>query len=278
MTAQLISAGISALVLPFQQGPLLLAEAEFGARAIFGYLEALPPGDSVLEVGSGPGILLAAASERFPQLRFTGVEPIQDGFSASTAILERLSTEIPIDVRRTGYETLDGDERYDLIFLINVFEHLPDWRHFLGFVERRLAPEGRCVVYCPNYGFPYESHFYLPIIGGKRLTGRVFAGNIARQEAERGLGGLWQSLNFVTWRQVRRGVKKTGLRAQFDPGMLSTMIGRLDSDVEFRKRQGRVGALARFARRTGILRLLESKPLWGIHPYMHFDLLHKGAR
>lgn len=275
MTADLIPEGLRGLVAHLRQAPLLLAEAEFGARAIFGYLEALPPGASVLEIGSGPGILLAAASERFPQLSFTGVEPIQDGFSASTAILERLSTELHIDVRRSGYEMLEGDDRYDVIFLINVFEHLPDWRHFLGFVERRLAPRGRCVVYCPNYGFPYESHFYLPIIGGKRLTGRVFAGNIARQEAERGLTGLWHSLNFVTWGQVRRGVKKTGLRAEFDPGMLSTMIGRLDSDAEFRKRQGRLGALAGFARRSGLLRLLQSKPFWGIHPYMHFDLLHR---
>jgi len=180
----------------------------------------------------------------------------------------------PFDLHRGGYEDFPAEgNQWDVIFLVNVLEHLPDWRDFVGFVARHLAPGGRCIVLCPNYSFPYESHFGLPIIATKSLTRRVFAKQIAQFELERDYGGLYDSLNFVKLRQVRPVVRAHGLGLVVQTDIIREMVDRLDTDPAFAKRQKALSGAARLLKRTGLLRAALRMPLLqNVLPYMKLEL------
>jgi len=254
----------------------LLAEATYGAAIIGPYLDTLPSGARVLEVGSGPGILLAHFTHSYPDLDIAGLEPVSAGFATSELFIQRLDGRFSMRLERCGYQQFCSSQSLDLIFLINVFEHLPDWRDFLSFAERNLKSGGRCVILCPNYGFPYESHFGLPVIGGKRLTSRLFRNKIAKHERERNASGLWDSLNFVTWTQLRASLVGHKLKPEFDSGFLEHMVRRLQTDPEFRRRQSGIAFAARMVASSGLLYVLRWKRLWRYHPYMHVTLTRTG--
>lgn len=263
---------IAALVGTLPKAGTFIAEAGFGLDVMTHCLDGLPADARVLEVGSGPAILLAAITELYPQLSVSGIEPLGAGFASADPFIETLSRAYPLSLERIGYEDFKGQPGFDLIFSINVFEHLPDWRDHLKFLEGMLKVGGRCVILCPNYGFPYESHFGLPILLSKRITASIFRGQIERHEREKNSHGLWSSLNFVTWREVRAALPGLRLSARFDPDFFARMVDRLDQDPQFRQRQRRVASLARAARRLGLLKLLSARPFWHIHPYMHLEL------
>jgi SAM-dependent methyltransferase len=250
----------------------LLAEAAYGIDIIKPYLDVLAPGARVLEVGSGPGILLTHLAQSHAGLNVVGIEPVGAGFATSELFIQRLAEHFSMRLERCGYQQFSSSQSFDLIFLINVFEHLPDWRDFLSFAESNLKIGGRCVIFCPNYGFPYESHFGLPVIGCKRLTGRLFRAKITRHERERNADGLWESLNFVTWAQLRASLAGSKLKPEFDSGFLEYMIGRLRTDPEFRRRQSVIAFAAGMATSSGLMRALRWKRLWRYHPYMHVTL------
>jgi len=256
------------------KGSVYLAEAEFGIRQVAPYLDGLPSGARVLEVGSGPCIALSALAARYPDLRFEGIEPMGSGF----ALFEDFIAEVnagapPFTLFKGGFEAFPRTADRDLIFLVNVFEHLPDWREFLGFVRESLSPDGRCIVLCPNYGFPYESHFALPVLGTKTLTRTVFGKRIEAFERAHGWEGLYDSLNFVKLRHVRRAAVRAGLELAVHPEIVLQMVDRLETDPEFARRQRAVAGLARLARRSGALdRLVRWRIVQNVMPYMKLEL------
>ena len=65
-------------------------------------------------------------------------------------------------------------KKYDIIYSVNVFEHLSNWKLYLKKTNEWLNPEGLNIILCPNYSFPYESHFKIPIIINKKLTYSIF--------------------------------------------------------------------------------------------------------
>ncbi|WP_164516553.1 class I SAM-dependent methyltransferase [Minwuia thermotolerans] len=253
---------------------MYLEEAEFGLRKVLPLLVGLPDGARVLEVGSGPGILLAEITERFPLLTVRGIEPFSDGFDFFNEFIERMRAERSrVDIHLGGYESFPQDGMWDLIFLVNVFEHLPDWKDFLNFIVRSMAPGGHCVVLCPNYGFPYESHFRLPIVLNKRITGALFKKRIDRFERDNANAGLFQSLNFVRLVEIRKAAREIGLEIEVDPEIIREMIERLDTDDAFRRRQSILALPAQILRRTGLLDwLLEFRFVQNYLPYIQFTL------
>jgi SAM-dependent methyltransferase len=251
-----------------------LEEAEFGLNRMLPLLEDLPEGACVLEVGSGPCIVLAEITARFPKLIIQGIEPMSDGFAFFDEFVARMQNERGgMQVHLGGYESFPPQGTWDLIFLVNVFEHLPDWRDFLDFVARSLAPGGRCVVLCPNYGFPYESHFKLPVVVNKRITKALFGERIARFERENNHTGLYRSLNFVRLVQVRKAARKAGLYLAVDTSIIHEMIDRLETDPAFRQRQTVLALPARLLARSGVLQALLRIPFFqNCMPYMQITL------
>jgi SAM-dependent methyltransferase len=257
-----------------------LEEAEFGLNRMLPLLEDLPEGARVLEVGSGPCIVLAEITARFPKLIIKGIEPMSDGFAFFDEFVTRMQNERGgMEVHLGGYESFPPQGTWDLIFLVNVFEHLPNWRDFLDFVACSLAPGGRCVVLCPNYGFPYESHFKLPVIVNKRITKALFDAKIARFELENNNTGLFRSLNFVRLVQVRKAARKAGLDLKVDTRIIYEMIERLNTDPAFRQRQAVLLLPARLLARSGVLQVLLKIPFFQNRmPYMQITLSRALAR
>ena len=247
-----------------------IGEAKFGFEYIRSFCEELNPGSAVLEVGCGSGILMAMLSEAGASLRFEGIEPFGDGFQNLTELNSFLQ-ENGMVIHSVGFEDYVSDKKYDLIYLVYVFEHLDSWQYFLEFVERYLTDNGVCVVLCPNYNVPYESHFRIPILINKKLTEKAFAKSIAAFEEENDSHGLWNSLNFVKLSEVKKEVRDTRLSLTTNDKITEDLIDRIATDDEFRKRQRIVGSMGVMMKKLGLSKLFRLRLFQNLQPYMMIE-------
>ena len=261
--------------LDFPNKETWIYEALFGYEHVDEFLNHKNSLD-VLEVGCGSGILLSILRRQYPHHRFWGIGPAEGAFSSFKAI--SVFAEEKGVVKTTTYQTFRADRKFDVIYLVNVFEHLPDWRDFLTKVEGWLLDNGVCIILCPNYSFPYESHFRLPIIINKSLTHRVFRKHIQTCEREGPYVsvGMWDSLNFVKMRHVKKHLSRTALTMTARRDILDGLVHRLEGDKEFQNRQKFMGAIARFLKKIGVLKIMTLKPFENLHPYIKIELRKKG--
>jgi SAM-dependent methyltransferase len=96
---------------------------------------------SCVEVGCGAGQVLAQLAERMPGKRYTGYDISPDAAALWGS---------PSGVTYRVGDFLATDELYDLLLLIDVFEHVEDYMSFL----RRLALRSRWFV----FHIPLEMH------------------------------------------------------------------------------------------------------------------------
>ena len=262
--------------LNIRDSEIWINEALFGFNHIKEFCKNLDTNNSVLEIGSGSGILLNLLSENFDDLNFEGIEPFGAGFSSLTS-LNSLSRENGVSIKNIGYEDLSPNYKYDLIFCINVFEHLNNWRNFLKKMSSLLKKNGKLIVLCPNYGFPYESHFRIPVLFNKKITYCFFKKFIRRFENKNDCLGLWESLNFVKKRDVidylKDSIYSKDLEMKDNLSILDFMVNRITSDREFRKRQRIIGTIAIALRGIGILNILKLFP--NFIPYMKLEFSRK---
>ncbi|MEW6511327.1 MAG: class I SAM-dependent methyltransferase [Bacteroidota bacterium] len=133
-------------------------------KGLLDRLKALKPGGRLLEVGCAAGTFLHAAKEA--GFDVSGVE-----YSADAAQLAR---------DRFGLRVFTGDvtgarfpsEAFDLVFLGDVVEHLPDPRATLREIRRILAPGGALVLACPSQTNTLFSRLGFLLYGmlGRRAT------------------------------------------------------------------------------------------------------------
>ncbi|EKV26045.1 hypothetical protein C882_3332 [Caenispirillum salinarum AK4] len=197
-------------------------------------LEHLRPGARVLEVGSGLGFLANWLSARDVDL--TALEPAAGAFDVFDAlakdIAERSGPKQPRRLAMTA-EELDPDThgRFDLIYSFNVLEHIADLDAAVAAMARVLAPGGTMLHVCPNYTFPYEPHLAIPLVpGAPAATRRLFPRRVAAQQ------GVWDSLNFITARRLRRLARTNSLEMTLAPPLMPAMIERLGQDPIFARR------------------------------------------
>ena len=74
-------------------------------------------------------------------------------------------------------------KKYDVIYSVNVFEHLLNWKLYLDKTKEWLKPNGINIILCPNYSFP-RSHFKIPIILNKKIT-HIFKNKIDSSRKEK---------------------------------------------------------------------------------------------
>ena len=250
-----------------ENSKLWLAEAEFGFSHLKEYVSSLTANRDILEVGCGSGILLSMLAEEFPHHNFLGIEPFGEGFS-NLKELNAAVSKLGVNLSTDSYE--EHQFKYDFIYCINVFEHVADWRHFLDWASKNLKENGTFLVLCPNYGFPYESHFKIPITFNKRFTFKLFKKHILNFEQNNKCVGLWDSLNFVKKSDVLafcyENASEVGLTVSDDITIIDNMIERLAHDAEFRKRQFIIGTVANLLKSVGILKLIKVFP--NFLPYM----------
>ena len=175
------------------------------------------------------------------------------------------------------YEELSPDNKYDLIFCINVFEHLNDWRNFLEKISFLLNENGKLIILCPNYGFPYESHFRIPVIFNKNIIYYIFKKLIRIFETKNDCLGLWDSLNFVKKREIMNHLKVSqyskNLKIVDHLSILDFMVNRIINDREFRKRQRSIGIIAIALKGLGLLNIFKLFP--NFIPYMKLEFSRK---
>lgn len=266
-----ISPEIASIVAQHKNASLWVNEAKNALRYITPYLD-LPDNSRVLEVGSGACILLGHLALQHKNFEFTGMEPIGPGFQSLKKYINSMKDLAKIDVFEDSFEKYETEQPFDLVFLINVFEHLPDWKFFLQYAQRMIGKKGKCVILCPNYGFPIKSHYGLPIMYNKSLTHRIFSKYINNFDQEHDCNGLWDSLNFVKFADVKKQAESLRLNIEFNPEISFDFIRRLDEDEEFRKRHSKIAGIAQFANKSGVLNLFKHRLFWNYHPYMHLEI------
>lgn len=254
-------------------GPVPYVE-QLRAEALFGFTEIAPwlrPEAQVLEIGAGTGLLASLIAPRVAAL--DALEPLGSGFATWSGMLGFAAARSGGALRPLNLtaEALAESARYDLIYSINVLEHVADWRAALRNAWRALRPGGRALMLFPNYDVPYEPHFGLPILGTKALTARAFRARIARHEAERDGAGLWESLNFIRASEVSAFARAEGLGLRFDRDIMRRMFDRVATDPEFRARRGRLAPLLRGAQALGLGRALAAAGP-RLQPYLRVEL------
>ncbi|PEQ11623.1 hypothetical protein B2G71_15985 [Novosphingobium sp. PC22D] len=138
---------------------------------------------SWLDIGAGYGELVAVAMDILPPgSSVLGVEPMEAKARAAQAH--------GLPVRACTLDSLEGS--FDVISLMNVFSHLPDFRSFLGDLARLLKPDGSLFLRTGNGGdlsrrADYPDKLDLP-------DHLVFAGrsSLRRILEEQGLTVTWE--------------------------------------------------------------------------------------
>lgn len=117
-------------------------------RTLYGWrvsrwMRMKPQGGSVLEVGCGPGLMLAAFKRR--------------GWSVLGIERNEIASEIGrnkfgVEIVSTPIENLPGEAQFDLIIMFQVLEHIGDPVTLLKECSKRLAPNGILIINVPNFG------------------------------------------------------------------------------------------------------------------------------
>jgi SAM-dependent methyltransferase len=177
-----------------------------------------------------------AVAKKVPSL--TAIEPISGGFGSLERLLNLslLETDSSFRLFRLQIEEFRTEEKFDFIYSINVLEHVPDWRWTIFRCRDLLEKGGECVLMFPNYSFPFETHFNIPIILNKDVTYLLFKNKIKKFEAHLDRNNLWDGLNFIQIIEVVKFLEENKFRYFMDKGIISRMIDRLSIDLMFRSR------------------------------------------
>ena len=250
---------------------LWISEANCGFYQIKNFCEKLVEGQNILEIGSGSGILLSILSIKYKNLSFEGLEPFNDGF-CSLKKLNNVTKKGRVKIHNLNYENFSTSKKYDLIFCINVIEHINGWKHFIDKAYELLKKDGKLIILCPNYNFPYESHFSIPIVMNKDITYKIFKDYILRFEKKNDYNGLWKSLNFIKKSDLIFYLNKLKQNKKItfidDISIIDFMLSRVSKDLEFRNRKKIIGFIALILNKFGIFKFLKSFPIY--LPYMKF--------
>jgi len=232
-----------------------VAEVPLGFEAIE---RCLRPGLRVLEVGAGTGLLaLFLSAHGVDVVALEPVGPAWLEFDALQEAARQISPwPLPRALRMGGEELAAEHGPFDLVFSVNVLEHVPDLDGLMRGMAAVLAPGGRMVHLCPNYAVPYEPHLGIPLLPVRpRATERCFPRRVAAQRA------LWESVNFITARRLARVARSHGLQAEFRPGLLADALRRLNTDPEFASRHaGPVAVVGKAVLALGAGALLDRVP------------------
>ena len=220
----------------------------------------LNPEMRILEVGAG--LCLFSIFLKSENYHVVALEPALGGFSDFEKIKNSVLayySHIAIDVLRISAQDLDPQKHgvFDLIYSNNVLEHIPELSSTFSAMTSVLSPKGLMAHACPNYVIPYEPHFGIPVL--KRFPGlsrRLFSKRIEPKI------DLWDSLNFISFFNVKGLARENHLNVKFAKGVLYDSLLRLESDESFRERHVNGLGLSLFVilKNLGILRIVHYLP------------------
>ncbi|MEI7612353.1 MAG: methyltransferase domain-containing protein [Betaproteobacteria bacterium] len=216
-------------------------ESRFARAWIAPSLVDLQDGSEILEVGAG--LMLLSCQLQREGFFVTALEPIEGGFS----MFSELQGVVLQYADKNGFaprlfpiaaEELQTEKVFAFAYSVNVMEHVRSVPRALERICRSLVVGGEYRFTCPNYYFPYEPHFNIPIILSKRITKMVFSEAILRSSRVTDPIGTWASLNWINVRQIQHIVDKTnGLTLRFDRDLIVHTLERVALDPDFAKRR-----------------------------------------
>lgn len=186
----------------------------------------------ILEIGAGYG--LASICLAMMGFSVTALEPGGIGFGdyVGTSSAFAHMCEVEIEHVESGAESADfaGGPLFDLIISNNVLEHVQEIEQAITNLTTALKRDGIMVHSCPNYSFPYEPHFGLPLVPIlPKITRYLLPSRIAKSS-------LWNSLNFITARRIKRIFLSNGLKVCFRKGTMVAGISRVRNEEIFAAR------------------------------------------
>ena len=178
---------------------------------------------AILDVGCGLGTYVR---------KFRGFSDDVHGVDVDPERVAEASASLPNIQVSFGESLPFPDDRFDVVFLNEVIEHVDDDRQTLAESVRVLRPGGHVVVYAPNRWFPFETHGvyfgdrfvfgniplvgYLPDLLRNRLAPHVRA--YTHRGIERLLDGL--PIEVVVHRYVYPGFDNFAARNRLVGGTL----------------------------------------------------------
>lgn len=234
--------------------------ADYASEVVFGASVLRPmalSGRRVLEVGAGLGLLGIWLQRQGVALVM--LEPGAGGFGENARLIGAVREWLKAPegaIIDAPAQALDPSRhgRFDVVFSINVLEHIRDVERALDAMLGVLAADGLMRHTCPNYTVPYDPHYAMPLVPLAPHATAVLVSRIRNEE-------VWQSLNFITYGRVVRFCMAHGLEYEFDRGLLLQAFERIERDPAFRARRGRVSPLVyRLLKHAGLLGLVGRLP------------------
>jgi SAM-dependent methyltransferase len=103
-----------------------------------------PEAKSLLEVGTGSGVVLQAIRARYPSLELVGVDQ-------SSEALRHAATRVDARLLELDAQDLPFDEEFDVVCAFDVLEHIQNDRDALASLARAARPGGGVVVTVPQH-------------------------------------------------------------------------------------------------------------------------------
>lgn len=150
----------------------------------------LPPRPALLDIGCGDGWLLTRLATHLDAARAVGVDTALDPANAP----EPTSDSTDAVIRFVELDALPPDERFDLVLLLDVLEHVADDLALLEAARDRLAPGGSLLVTVPAHPVLFSTHDAF-LAHHRRYRPRDLVALARRAHLQvRGRGGLFASL------------------------------------------------------------------------------------
>lgn len=244
-------------------------EGSVALRMVNGYLQR--ENQRILEVGGGIGFV--SRSLNAAGYDVVDLEPSGKGFGFMTSARRALSDSCSAPHLNIGIDELTPREHgmFDLIYSVNVLEHVPDPISALTRMYSALNPGGKIVIMCPNYSLPFEPHFSIPLIPVRpSLTAKFLPTRVTASE-------VWQSLNWIKAAEVEAWSKMSGAELEFKKSVIAEMCERIAVDRVFRERHRILGICVRSLRSVGLIRLLSLIPPQLASP-MQFEITRPLSR
>lgn len=174
---------------------------------------------AVLEVGAGHGTFTDAV------LRAGGTATVTEMSKMSFDFLSRKfdgNPDVCVTYDSDGSAWLDGGTKFDLILLISVLHHIPD---YLGVVsaqcDNALAPGGSVLTFQDPLWYPRQSKLAKSLSWGSYFAWRLGQGELRRglRTRARRLMGIYdesEPSDMVEYHVVRQGVDECALVDLFD--------------------------------------------------------------
>jgi len=249
-------------------------ESHVSLELVEAHLPALHPNETprILEVGSGLCLLsLFLKQQGYP---IVALEPAIGGYGifeqTKNALLNHFS-HLKLEVLSIPAQQLNPKQhgRFALIFSNNVIEHIPEWQTALSAMMSVLSPLGQLRHACPNYTIPYEPHYGVPVFRHfRKLSQRLFLSKSANLD-------IWNSLNFITCRQIKAFCRQQQLTCYFQEALLYRAFCRIHDDPVFQQRhQGMITRVANVMMMPPFKQIIRRLPA-SLSTPMNFTIRHK---